>query len=113
LLFINYSYICTGAETLKELSSGQIPFNELEIDTEVGEGKFGRVYVGKWKEYQVALKFCQNRGTMDEFMKEANSMISLPPHPNVVRMYGVSTDGTQTVIVMEYCTGGTLCNIVS
>jgi len=43
---------------------------------------------------------------MDEFMREANLMISLPPHPNVVRMYGVSIDGTQPIIVMEYCAGG-------
>jgi serine/threonine protein kinase len=31
----------------------------------------------------------------------------LPPHPNVVQMFGVSLDGSQPVIVMEYCTGGT------
>jgi len=45
---------------------------------------------------------------MDEFMREVNLMISLPPHPNVVRMYGVSIDGTQPIIVMEYCAGGSL-----
>jgi serine/threonine protein kinase len=97
-----------GTETLKELSSGQIPLNELEIGKEIGEGRFGRVCVGKWKKYRVALKFCQNRGQMDEFMREANLMISLPPHPNVVGMYGVSIDGTQPIIVMEYCAGGSL-----
>jgi hypothetical protein len=32
-------------------------------------------------------------------------MISLPPHPNVVRMYGVSIDGPQPIIVMEYFAG--------
>jgi serine/threonine protein kinase len=31
----------------------------------------------------------------------------LPPHPNVVQVFGVSLDGDQPVIVMEYCTGGT------
>jgi hypothetical protein len=31
----------------------------------------------------------------------------LPPHPNVVQVFGVSLDGHQPVIVMEYCTGGT------
>jgi serine/threonine protein kinase len=30
----------------------------------------------------------------------------LPPHPNVVQMFGVSLDGTQPIIVMEYCSGG-------
>jgi serine/threonine protein kinase len=30
----------------------------------------------------------------------------LPPHPNVVQVYGVSQDGPQPVLVMEYCGGG-------
>jgi predicted Ser/Thr protein kinase len=102
------TYTQTVTETLKSLTPGQIPLNELEIGREIGNGNYGRVCVGKWKKYRVALKFCQNRGKMDEFMREANLMISLPPHPNVVRMYGVSIDGTQPVIVMEYCAGGSL-----
>jgi len=101
-----------GTEIKKELSIGQISMNELEIGKEIGEGCYGRVCVGKWKRYRVALKFCQNKGKMDEFMREANLMISLPPHPNVVRMYGVSTDGTQPIIVMEYCAGGSLDKVL-
>jgi hypothetical protein len=96
-----------GTETMKG-GPGQIPFNELEIGKEVGEGNYGRVCVGKWKTYRVAMKFCQNRGKMDEFLREVNLMISLPPHPNVVRMYGVSIDATQPIIVMEFCPGGSL-----
>jgi len=95
-------------ETLKSQIPGQIPLSELEIGKEIGQGTYGRVCVGKWKKYRVALKFCQNRGKMDEFMREANLMITLPPPPNVVRMYGISLDGTQPIIVMEYCAGGSL-----
>jgi hypothetical protein len=98
----------SGEETLRRLSPSQISINELEIRKEIGEGTYGRVCVGKWKKYRVALKFCHNGGKIDEFMREANLMISLPPHPNVVRMYGVSIDGPQLVIVMEYCAGGSL-----
>jgi serine/threonine protein kinase len=42
-------------------------------------------------------------------MNELNVLIlcrELPPHPNVVQMFGVSLDGPQPVIVMEYCSGG-------
>jgi serine/threonine protein kinase len=39
-------------------------------------------------------------------MKEANLMILLPSHPNVVQMFGVCIEGTQPIIVMEYCSGG-------
>jgi serine/threonine protein kinase len=30
----------------------------------------------------------------------------LPPHPHVVQVYGISIDGPQPVLVMEYCAGG-------
>jgi len=103
-IYIYVYYLET--ETLKGMIPGQISLNELEIGNEIGQGTYGRVCVGKWKKYRVALKFCQNRGQMEEFLREANLMILLPPHPNVVRMYGVSMDGTQPIIVMEYCGGG-------
>jgi len=32
----------------------------------------------------------------------------LPLHPNVVQVFGVSLDGPQPVIVLEYCNGGSL-----
>jgi hypothetical protein len=35
-----------------------------------------------------------------------NKHRELPPHPNVVQMFGVSLDGPQPVIVLEYCGGG-------
>jgi serine/threonine protein kinase len=31
----------------------------------------------------------------------------LPSHPNVVHLFGVSLDGPQPIIVLEYCAGGT------
>jgi len=96
-----------GTETLKATPC-EIPFDDIKIEKEIGEGNYGRVCVGKWKKHRVALKFCQNKGKMDEFMREANLMVSLPPHPNVVRLYGVSIDGPQPIIVMEYCAGGSL-----
>jgi serine/threonine protein kinase len=84
---------------------------ELEIGAEIGEGRFGRVCVGRWlnkdKIYQVGLKFCHGKGDLNEFLREANLTISIPPHPNVVRVFGISLNGIQPVIVMEYCDGGT------
>jgi serine/threonine protein kinase len=80
----------------------------LEIGRELGQGRYGRVCIGKWKtkNIRVALKFCQNKSEINDFMREVNLMISIPPHRNVVRMFGVSIDGTQPIIVMEYCDAG-------
>jgi hypothetical protein len=36
---------------LKRLSPSEIPLNELEIGSEIGSGRSGRVCVGKWKNY--------------------------------------------------------------
>jgi serine/threonine protein kinase len=95
---------------LEGLSPNRIPLNELEIGSEIGSGTYGRVYFGKWKSFRVALKFCQNQGKIDEFMKEASLMVSLPPHPNIVQMFGVCIEGTQPIIVMEYYSGGLSVN---
>jgi len=85
-----------------------IPFNELIVDKIIGEGRYGKVYLGKWNKIPVALKFCGVAGSINEFIDEANIMISLPPHPNVIQMYGVSHDGPHLVLVLEYCPGGSL-----
>jgi predicted Ser/Thr protein kinase len=50
----------------------KIPFNELKIEKEIGSGNYGKVYLGKWKEIPVALKFCEVEGNADEFLSEIN-----------------------------------------
>jgi len=84
----------------------QILFSDLEILREIGKGCYGRVCLGRWRGSSVALKFCKEKEGLDSFMKEADLMINLPPHPNVVRMFGISIDGPQPVIILEYCAGG-------
>jgi serine/threonine protein kinase len=37
----------------------------------------------------------------------------LPPHPNVVQVFGVSQDGPQPILVMEYCAGGIKSNQIT
>jgi hypothetical protein len=84
----------------------QIPFHELVVGHELGTGSFGKVYFGRWNRAPVALKFCRERDSVDNFLSEIKVMVDLPPHPNIVQMYGVSLDGPQAVIVLEYCAGG-------
>jgi serine/threonine protein kinase len=88
--------------------SSQVSFKELVVEKEIGEGSYGRICLGKWNNSVVALKFCRNKGTLDSFLDEIKVMLELPPHPNVVRLFGVSLDGPQPVIVMEYCAEGIL-----
>jgi predicted Ser/Thr protein kinase len=69
----NFSLISTLSSTSQY---PQILFNELVVGKELGTGSFGRVYLGKWRNAFVALKFCQT-GKFDEFMKEVKLMMYL------------------------------------
>jgi serine/threonine protein kinase len=86
----------------------EISFKEIVVEKKIGEGSYGRMFLAKWNEAPVALKFCRNKGSVDDFISEIKIFIELPPHPNVVQMFGISLDGPQPVIVMEYCSGGSL-----
>jgi len=39
-------------------------------------------------------------------------MINLRPHPNVVQILGVSVDGADIALVLEFCEGGSLDNLL-
>jgi len=99
-------------ETLTELTrtkkSCQIAYNELVIEKDIGEGSYGKVCLGKWNAASVALKFCRKNRKIEDFLQEMKIMIELPPHPNVVQVLGLSVDGPQPIIVMEFCPGGSL-----
>jgi predicted Ser/Thr protein kinase len=98
--------------TQVKLQYSQISFSELVVGNEIGEGSYGKVCLGKWNNAVVALKFCRKRGKEEEFMREVRLMIKLPPHPNVVQMFGISLDGPQPIIILEYCAEGSLDKIL-
>jgi len=90
------------ARSQSVLRHSQIPFNELIIEKEIGMGSYGRVCLGRWNHGPVALKFCRKKENIDDFAQEVRVMIELPPHPNVVQMFGISVDGPEAVIILEY-----------
>jgi len=105
---VNENATMRKVSTQRALSYSQIPYSELAIEREIGEGSYGKIFYGHWFNTPVALKFCKYKPQLVDFIKEMKLLIKLPPHPNVVHVYGVATDGLQPVIVMEYCAGGSL-----
>jgi c-src tyrosine kinase len=107
----------SGGSSNNTTSSGNqddrmnIPYSELKFLKEVGVGGFGKVFLGEWQKTQVALKI-SSLASSEEFMREAELLINLRPHPNVVQVLGVSTDGINVVMIMEYCEEGSLDRIV-
>jgi len=91
-----------------ELNKLNIPYNSLKLIKEIGSGGFGKVYRGKWNHTTVAIKLCSSPADIEALQIEAQLMINLRPHPNVVQILGVSFDGPYIALVLEFCEGGSL-----
>ncbi|GAB4823442.1 hypothetical protein N2152v2_010488 [Parachlorella kessleri] len=105
-----------------------IPFSELQIIKQVGEGSYGRVYMAKWRETLVAVKVLLNTGVDVDDMeaaaelamslsnpvllnlqKEASLMAALR-HPNIVGFLGVCP--TPPCVVSDFCSRGSLNDVL-
>jgi len=93
----------------------EIPIHELTFDREVGRGAYGVVYLGTWRDSEVAIKKLQlenaSGATFDKelraFQDEAQVMKGLRPHANVILLLGI-TPPPELCIVAEYCENGSL-----
>uniref|UniRef100_A0A7S1VCF6 Protein kinase domain-containing protein n=1 Tax=Sexangularia sp. CB-2014 TaxID=1486929 RepID=A0A7S1VCF6_9EUKA len=82
--------------------------SDLQKDKKIGEGGYGYVYRGEWRDMEVAIK--EVRGTdpevVDMLMLEARAAIDLRPHENIVTLYGVCLEPFS--IVTAFCSKGSL-----
>jgi serine/threonine protein kinase len=82
--------------------------SDLLKDKKIGEGGYGYVYRGEWRDMEVAIK--EVRGTepevVDMLMLEARAAIDLRPHENIVTLYGVCLEPFS--IVTAFCSKGSL-----
>jgi serine/threonine protein kinase len=84
-----------------------IPYGELAFKRELGAGSFGKVFLGTWRKAEVALKLA-TLSTWEDFANEVKLTVNMPPHPNVVQVFGISRDGPHPVLILEFCDGGSL-----
>lgn len=66
-------FICIATTILTP--NCQISFNEIVVEREIGEGSYGKVFLGKWNDAPVALKFCRNNVSIEEFNSEIKVMM--------------------------------------
>ena len=90
---------------------------QFEIRMLLGEGAFGRVYLGfdPLLGREVAVKQPHRQGltpdARDRFLREARAAANIH-HPNVCPVYAVGADGDLPYIAMLYAAGGTLAGLL-
>ncbi|KAL4436932.1 hypothetical protein ABPG75_004071 [Micractinium tetrahymenae] len=117
----------SGSKAGLDVRVWQFSFSDLEIQKQIGEGSFGRVFLALWRETQVAVKILMNTGmeiedvddaeraltlsnpVLESLEKEASMMAALR-HPNVVAFLGVCADPPS--VVTEYCRRGSLTDVL-
>lgn len=87
-----------------------IPYTQLKIEKELGSGAFGAVYHGKYRHTTVAIKVTRSvaQRQLTAFVDEVKVMVNIPPHANVVQIYGVCIHKSKPHMVLEYMNGGSL-----
>ncbi|CAL5230064.1 g13517 [Coccomyxa viridis] len=114
-----------------------VSISDLQFSRLIGEGSFGRVYLGKWRETTVAIKLlsqplmpgqlrmgedaalgpslqrsksAKSSSVLDELRKETQIM-SVLRHPNIVMFLGACSQ--PPCMVTEYCARGSLLDILT
>jgi len=84
--------------------------NDIEFLKKLGEGVSGKVFKGLFKGQECAIKVLKSRGNVEEFKKEF-MIISSVRSPHIVRFFGACLS-PQIAMVMEYCSKGSLFDVL-
>ncbi|KAL6079707.1 Protein tyrosine kinase 2 beta [Balamuthia mandrillaris] len=94
----------------------EIPSAELEYGEKIGEGAFGTVWKGFWRNSEVAIKQLAGLGSeqnMESFKAEIELMQRLRPHANVVLLMGACIEeGRPCCLVTELLSRGDLLHFL-
>lgn len=113
LSYNNYLYLCIV--TISAIKQIQPDF--ISCIEQLGEGAFGRVYLGRCQHMpkegdntMVAIKMLKNDMSDDckkDFERESEVLTNME-HTNIVTFYGVSVDGDTYMMIFEYMAKGDL-----
>ncbi|ETV98268.1 TKL protein kinase [Aphanomyces invadans] len=95
--------------------SRHINFTDVKLGRVIGEGAFGKVHEGKWRDRPVAVKLliCQDlrADILEEFQSEVEIM-SVLRHPNICRLLGACMDPPNRCLVVELLPRGSLWGVL-
>ena len=101
-------------ETDKKKSSKLEIFN----DRVLGEGSFAKVFVARYKGKLVAVKIVDISKAKERHIRQFKRELDIirilrkHPHPNIPEYYKIIESPTRIIIVMEWCRGGELSNVI-
>jgi len=78
-----------------------IPEEDIQKIKKISEGSFGDVFSGKWNDKSVAIKEIEEQKSDKAVVAAEISVLSLLSHPNVISLYGISTNENAILIVTE------------
>jgi|JI6StandDraft_1071083.scaffolds.fasta_scaffold15841_6 serine/threonine protein kinase len=97
-------------EDLKKLiltSSIVVLWQSVKLDKVIGCGSAGEVYLGSYNSKQAAVKkvksLQQNPSAFKEFEREVVTLIRIGQHPNLVSLLGITKQGEDFYLLMDYC----------
>mmetsp|Transcript_90336 Transcript_90336/g.165737 ORF Transcript_90336/g.165737 Transcript_90336/m.165737 type:complete len:321 (-) Transcript_90336:142-1104(-) len=113
--FPNPRNFASGASDESCPDCPEINEEELEWHEHVGEGHTSVVFRGSYKSKPVAIKqmvIPAQTKVMEEVLAREVAIMCLVRHPNIVSLLGVVMNTEPLQIVMEYCEGGSVFNLL-
>jgi tRNA A-37 threonylcarbamoyl transferase component Bud32 len=101
----------TDIETEGIASTILIDIKELEFKSRISEGASGVVYKGLYANQWVAIKRLKIQGEEEAFIREASLLNSLR-HPNILQLFGYSSDKDQKYIITEFMANGSVDKLI-
>ncbi|MCQ2817807.1 MAG: serine/threonine-protein kinase [archaeon] len=90
-------------------------FNNIQLQSNIGKGAFGAVYLGvntktgqKLAVKKVQKRLLQSKVNSCYFNNEIYILKHMKPHPNIIKFYDIFSTLTNYYAVFQYCNGGTL-----
>jgi protein-serine/threonine kinase len=90
--------------------------SEVRLQKAIGSGGLGVIYSASWRGAQVAVRRISTELTTTErkeLEKEVDQITAVQPHAHVVKFLGSSVADNQICLIMEYCGGGSLKDILN
>jgi serine/threonine protein kinase len=84
------------------------------IISEIGSGRTSHVYLiasTRWEDCRFVLKRVDIRANECLFAQELPILCSIA-HPHVINIYDFFTEGTYSYLILEYCPGGSLMDVI-